>query len=156
MPLTDPFAKNVQHKGSKAGEKFSGAGGLFPCIGKLPISTITPPVLLETLRKCEKRGAHASALTLRQTAGQVFRHGIGLGRCDRNPAGDMQGALKPILTGNFRQMEWAWIELASGMLTIPSQALAARRRGPSRENSEKKMRNLTSRRLALRYLREIE
>jgi integrase len=71
---------------------------LFPYIGKLPISTITPIVLLDALRKCEKRGAIESAHTLRQTAGQVFRYGIQTGRCERSPATDLQGALKPVVT----------------------------------------------------------
>ena len=71
---------------------------LFPYIGKLPIATVTPPMLLDALRKCEKRGAIESAHTLRQTAGQVFRYGIQTGRCERNPSQDLQGALKPVTT----------------------------------------------------------
>jgi integrase len=71
---------------------------LFPYIGKLPATTVTPPMLLNALRKCEKRGAIESAHTLRQTAGQVFRYGIQTGRCDRNPALDLHGALKPVTT----------------------------------------------------------
>lgn len=71
---------------------------LFPYIGKLPIATVTPPMLLDVLRKCEKRGAIESAHTLRQTAGQVFRYGIQTGRCERSPATDLQGALKPVTT----------------------------------------------------------
>lgn len=70
----------------------------FPFIGKLPIATVTPPMLLDALRKCEKRGAIESAHTLRQTAGQVFRYGIQTGRCERNPSQDLQGALKPVTT----------------------------------------------------------
>jgi len=34
---------------------------------------------------------------LKQTAGQVFRFGIQTGRCERNPAPDLQGALKPVV-----------------------------------------------------------
>jgi integrase len=71
---------------------------LFPYIGKLPIATVTPPMLLDALRKCEKRGAIESAHTLRQTAGQVFRYGIQTGRCERSAATDLQGALKPVTT----------------------------------------------------------
>lgn len=29
--------------------------------------------------------------------GQVFRHGIATGRCDRNPVPDLRGALKPVM-----------------------------------------------------------
>jgi len=74
---------------------------LFPYIGKLPIATVTPPMLLDALRKCEKRGAIESAHTLRQTAGQVFRYGIQTGRCERNPSQDLQGALKPVTIKNM-------------------------------------------------------
>ena len=71
---------------------------LFPYVGSLPLASITPPMLLDALRKCEKRGAIESAHTLRQTAGQVFRYGIQTGRCERSPSTDLQGALKPVNT----------------------------------------------------------
>jgi len=70
---------------------------LFPWIGSLPLQSITAPLLLQTLRRIEKRGAHETAHTLRQTAGQVFRYGIVTGRCERNPAPDLHGALSPIV-----------------------------------------------------------
>lgn len=70
---------------------------LFPWIGSLPLQDITAPLLLHTLRRTENRGAHETAHTLRQTAGQVFRYGIATGRCERNPAPDLHGALKPIV-----------------------------------------------------------
>lgn len=70
---------------------------LFPYIGRLPIASINAPILLDALRKVEKRGANETAHTLRQTAGQVFRYGIQTGRCERNPVGDLHGALKPLV-----------------------------------------------------------
>jgi integrase len=70
---------------------------LFPYIGKLPLPAITAPVLLDALRKVEKRGANETAHTLRQTAGQVFRYGVQTGRCERSPVSDLYGALKPIM-----------------------------------------------------------
>ena len=66
---------------------------LFPHIGKLTLPAITAPVLLDALRKVEKRGANETAHTLRQTAGQVFRYAIATGRAERNPAADLSGAL---------------------------------------------------------------
>ena len=68
---------------------------MFPYLGTLPIATITAPALLTVVRKAEARGAHETAHTLRQTAGQVFRYGIQTGRCDRDPSTDLHGALKP-------------------------------------------------------------
>ena len=70
---------------------------LFPYIGKLTLPAITAPVLLDALRKVEKRGANETAHTLRQTAGQVFRYGVQTGRCERSPVTDLHGALKPIV-----------------------------------------------------------
>lgn len=70
---------------------------LFPDLGALSMPEITAPMLLNTLRKVEKRGAIETAHTLRQTAGQVFRYGVQTGRCERNPASDLQGALRPIV-----------------------------------------------------------
>jgi integrase len=69
---------------------------LFPYLGGLALATITPPMLLDTLRRVEKRGAVESAHTLRKTAGQVFLYGVQTGRCERNPAPDLNGALKPV------------------------------------------------------------
>ncbi|MEO6410293.1 MAG: integrase arm-type DNA-binding domain-containing protein, partial [Burkholderiaceae bacterium] len=69
---------------------------LFPWIGALSLPEITAPLLLQTLRRIEGRGANETAHTLRQTAGQVFRYGVQTGRCERNPAGDLAGALKTI------------------------------------------------------------
>ena len=70
---------------------------VFPWLGNLPIATITAPMLLDTLRRVEKRGAIETAHTLRQTTGQVFRYAIQTGRCERSPAPDLQGALKPVV-----------------------------------------------------------
>lgn len=69
---------------------------LFPLLGALPLSSISAPVLLDTLRRVERRGAVETAHTLRQTAGQVFRYGVQTGRCERSPSFDLQGALKPL------------------------------------------------------------
>jgi integrase len=68
---------------------------LFPWIGDLPLTSITAPLLLDTLRKVEHRGAVRMAHDLREFAGQVFRYGVATGRCVSNPATDLRGALKP-------------------------------------------------------------
>lgn len=70
---------------------------LFPWIGSLPLTDISAPLLLQVLRRVESRQAIETAHTLRQTAGQVFRYGIATGRCERNPAPDLNGALKPVV-----------------------------------------------------------
>jgi integrase len=70
---------------------------LFPRIGKLQLPDITAPILLDALRRVEKRGALETAHTLRQTAGQVFRYGVQKGCCERSPVPDLHGGLKPIV-----------------------------------------------------------
>ena len=77
------------------------AKDLFPYLGKLPIASITAPALLTVVRKAEARGAHETAHTLKQTAGQVFRYGIQTGRCERDPSVDLHGALKPVVVKNM-------------------------------------------------------
>lgn len=69
---------------------------LFPHIGVMPVGNITAPLLLDVLRRVEKRGAIETAHTLRQTAGQTLRYAVQTGRAERNPALDLQGALKPV------------------------------------------------------------
>lgn len=68
---------------------------VFPWLGALPLADITAPMLLEVLRRVQTRGATYMAHDLRSFAGQVFRFGIATGRCDRNPAADLSGTLKP-------------------------------------------------------------
>jgi integrase len=68
---------------------------LFPLLGSLPLAATTAPVLLDALRRVEKRGARETAHTLRKTAGQVYRYGVQTGRCAGNPALDLHGALRP-------------------------------------------------------------
>src|SRR5690242_18004006 len=68
---------------------------LFPDLGDRPISTITAPDLLGAVRKIEQRGAHDLAHRVLQVASQVFRYGVATGRCERDPAPDLRGALTP-------------------------------------------------------------
>jgi integrase len=68
---------------------------LFPEIGDRPIAEITAPLLLAAVRKIEHRGAHDLAHRVLQVASQVFRYGVATGRCERDPAPDLRGALTP-------------------------------------------------------------
>jgi len=144
---------------------------LFPWIGTLPLTEITAPLLLETLRRVEARGKNETAHSLRQYAGQVFRYGIATGRCTHDPSGALRGALQAVMVkhmaavlepkqagellraidayhghpttrealilsamlfqrpGNIRQMEWAWVDLDSAMLTIPAMSMKRTKQG---------------------------
>jgi integrase len=68
---------------------------VFPAIGHRPIAEIEAPELLDLLRKMEARGVHEMTARVRQLCGQVFRYGIATGRCKRDPAADLKGALMP-------------------------------------------------------------
>lgn len=138
---------------------------LFPWLGSMPIASVTPQMLLTVLQKVEARGVHQLPHDLREFAGQTFRHGIATGRCERNPAADLVGALKrhtvrhaaaifepvdvgamlrafdafkgspytrvalPLSAllfqrpGNIRAMEWAEIDTAQAMWTIPAEKM---------------------------------
>lgn len=74
---------------------------VFPYIGKLPIATITTPMMLDVIRRIEERGVRDTAHTVKQTSGQVFRYGIQTGRCERDVCFDLAGALKPVIVKNM-------------------------------------------------------
>jgi hypothetical protein len=68
---------------------------LFPVLGNRPIKAITSPELLAALRRIEARGANDIAHRAKQTSGQIFRYAVATGRAERDPSGDLKGALKP-------------------------------------------------------------
>ncbi len=74
---------------------------VFPWLGSRPISQITPPELLECLRRVEARGALDTAHRIYQNCGQIFRYGVATGRATRDPAADLRGALPPASGGHF-------------------------------------------------------
>ena len=68
---------------------------LFPWLGQRPVADILAPELLSVLRRIESRGAVETAHRAMQNCGQVFRYAIATGRADRDPTGDIRGALPP-------------------------------------------------------------
>ncbi len=77
---------------------------IFPSLGRKPINDITPPVLLMALRKIESRGALEVAQRVMQQCSSVFTYGIATGVCERNPAGDLSGALMTPKQGNYNAL----------------------------------------------------
>ncbi|MGA7179247.1 MAG: integrase arm-type DNA-binding domain-containing protein [Thiobacillaceae bacterium] len=69
---------------------------LFPWLGNRPIKDIGAPDLLATVRRVESRGALELAHRIREYSGQVFRYAVATGRADRDPSGDLKGALPPV------------------------------------------------------------
>lgn len=68
---------------------------IFPEIGRRPIAEVEAPELLAAVQKIENRGAHDLAHRVLQVCGQVFRYGIATGKCSRDVARDLRGALTP-------------------------------------------------------------
>ncbi len=68
---------------------------IFPWLGGMATSSITAPMLLESLRRIEDRGAIETAHRVKQICGQVFRYAIATGRGERDPSADLKGALPP-------------------------------------------------------------
>lgn len=72
---------------------------VFPAIGGLPISELTPPKILEVLKPVEDRGAIETAKRLRQRISAVFIHAIAKGIAERDPAEKLGAVLKPLRKG---------------------------------------------------------
>ena len=68
---------------------------VFPWLGKRPVAEIKAPELLAVLRRIESRGALETAHRAMQNSGQVFRYAVATGRAERDPTGDLRGALPP-------------------------------------------------------------
>lgn len=71
---------------------------IFPWLGRRAISDIEAPDLLECLRRVEARGAIETAHRVKDACGQVFRYGVAIGQCKRNPAADLRDALRPVVS----------------------------------------------------------
>ena len=69
---------------------------IFPWIGARPIAEITAPELLTCIRRIEVRGILETAHRTLQHCGQVFRYAVQTGRAERDPSGDLRGAIPPV------------------------------------------------------------
>lgn len=74
---------------------------IFPWLGGKPVAEITAPDLLAVLRRIESRGALDTAHRAHQNCGQVFRYAVATGRAERDPSGDLRGALAPAKHEHF-------------------------------------------------------
>lgn len=68
---------------------------VFPWIGSKPIAEVSAPDLLTVARRIEARGRLETAHRALQNCGQVFRYAVATGRAERDPTGDLRGALPP-------------------------------------------------------------
>ena len=74
---------------------------VFPWLGRRPIGEIKAPEVLACLRRIETRGALDTAHRAQQNCGQVFRYAVATGRAERDPTGDLRGALPTAKGGHF-------------------------------------------------------
>ncbi len=83
---------NIHHKNVKTRLE----ANIFPWMGKRPIADIAAPELLTAIRRIEDRGAVETAHRTLSICGAVFRYGIATGRCERDVAADLKGALQSV------------------------------------------------------------
>jgi integrase len=74
---------------------------IFPWIGDKPIAVVSAPELLSVIQRIEKRGALETAHRALGNCGQVFRYAVATGRAERDPSGDLRGALPPAKGEHF-------------------------------------------------------
>lgn len=74
---------------------------VFPWLGERPIVEVKAPDLLTVCRRVESRGALDTAHRVLQTCGQIFRYAVATGRAQRDPSGDLRGALPPAKGRHF-------------------------------------------------------
>lgn len=68
---------------------------VYPWIGHRALAGIEAPDLLPVLRRIERSGRVETAHRVRAILSQVFRYGVVTGRAKRDPAADLQGAIRP-------------------------------------------------------------
>lgn len=66
---------------------------LLPHLGGLPVTEITPALVLEALRRVERRGTLETAAKCRRLTSQVFRFAVQTARAQSDPAALLTGAL---------------------------------------------------------------
>ena len=74
---------------------------IFPWLGKKPIASITPRLLLECLRRIEALGALDTAHRAGQNCSQIFRYAVATDRAERDLYPDLRGALPPAKQKHF-------------------------------------------------------
>jgi len=65
------------------------------------VADVTARELLDVLRRIEARGALETAHRALGNCGQIFRYAISTGRAERDPSGDLRGALPPVKGEHF-------------------------------------------------------
>jgi integrase len=72
---------------------------VFPLLGNISVNDITPPMVLDVIRRIEARPALETARRVRQRMSAVFLFAIGSGVGSADPAAIIQGAMAPMKKG---------------------------------------------------------
>ena len=80
------------------------ARDVYPWLGDRPVSELKAADFLAVLRRIEERGATRSAYKVRQFCSLVMRYAISAGRAERDPCGDLKGALTSVRTKHHATM----------------------------------------------------
>lgn len=91
---------------------------VFPLIGTMPVSDLTAPEILVTVRKIEERGALELAARALQNIGRVCRYAIATGRAERDPTYKLWEALRPQQPKHYAAIECS--ELPEFVLALRS------------------------------------
>lgn len=67
---------------------------VFPYVGHRKVTDLTPPQLLEVLRRIEARGVIETAHRAHESCSQVFRYAVGKGLVTSDPTRDLKGLLR--------------------------------------------------------------
>jgi len=74
---------------------------VFPYIGRTSIAELTPPKILEVIRRIESRGVVETAHRAQENCSQVFRFAVASGLVTSDPSRDLKGALKRAQVKHF-------------------------------------------------------
>lgn len=74
---------------------------VFPWIGGKPVADVSAAELLGVVQRIEKRGNLETARRALGNCGQVIRYAVATRRADRDPTGDLRGALLPVKSKHF-------------------------------------------------------
>lgn len=62
---------------------------LLPTLGNLPVDDIKPKDMIHTLKLLEVAGTLETLKRVKQYASRIFRYGVGMGLCERDPTRDL-------------------------------------------------------------------
>lgn len=100
-------------------------------LGRKPVTEITAPMILKTLRKVETKGNYETAHRLRARIGSVFRYAVASGIAETDPTYALRDALiRPTRVhrpGEIRQAKWEEFDLEECVWSIPAAKMKMRR-----------------------------